>query len=135
MAKENLADNNEKSTKKKPRGKPWIKGQSGNPKGAPKRGKSWAEAMARITGMTREQAIDYVGKETTIGRALKELSPKIPIKDALIFIAIIAFGRDPNARMLTAMMDREEGRPPQAVDITSQGEKISWRDFIEGKGN
>ena len=86
-----------------------------NLEGAPKRGQSWQEAINRITSMTREEAIKYVGANTKIGKALKELSPKMPIKDALIFASIIAYGRDPNPRLLAALMDREDGKPNQPI--------------------
>jgi hypothetical protein len=86
-----------------------------NKEGAPKRGQSWQESINRITNMTREEALTYVGANTKIGKALKELSPKMPIKDALIFASIIAYGRDPNPRLLAALMDREEGKPNQPI--------------------
>ena len=88
-----------------------------NKEGAPKRGQTWKESIKRITDMTREEAIKYVGARTRIGRLLKELPPNIPIKEALIFSSIIAYGREPNARMLQALTDREEGKPPQAIDL------------------
>jgi hypothetical protein len=87
-----------------------------NREGSPPRGQSWSEAWKRVTNMTREEAIEYVGANTKIGRLLKELSPNIPIKDALIFASIVAYGREPNARMLSAIMDREEGKPPQPFE-------------------
>ena len=86
-----------------------------NKKGAPPRGQSWSEAWKRCTNMTREEAIEYVGANTKIGKLLKELSPQIPIKDALIFASIVSYGREPNARMLSAIMDREEGKPAQPI--------------------
>ena len=86
-----------------------------NLEGAPKRGQSWQETINRITSMTREEAIKYVGAKTKIGKALKELSPNMPIKDALVFASIIAYGRDPNPRLLAALMDREEGKPTQPI--------------------
>lgn len=96
-----------------------------NKQGAPKRGQNWQATIKRITDMTREEAIDFVGAKTKIGRLLKELPADIPIKDALVFISIIQYGRDPNPRLLAALMDREEGKPQQPVDITTQGEKIN----------
>ena len=109
--------------------RPFKKGDKRiNRKGAPKRGQSWSESMKRITDMTREEAIAYVGPNSKIGKQLKELSPDMPIKDAIIFATIIAYGREPNARMLSAIMDREEGRPLQAVDVTSKGEQIGNAD-------
>jgi hypothetical protein len=88
-----------------------------NRAGAPKRGQSWQESVKRLTDMTREELIEYVGKSTKIGKLLKELSPNIPVKDALILISIIAYGRDPNPRLLATLMDREEGKPPQSLDL------------------
>jgi len=87
-----------------------------NKNGAPKRGQTWQETIKRITDMTREEAIEYVGPNTKVGRHLKELSPKMPIKEALIFATIIAYGRDPNARMLQALTDREEGKPKEPAN-------------------
>lgn len=86
-----------------------------NRNGAPKRGQSWQETVKRITDMTREEAIAYVGPKTRLGKLLKELPPDIPIKDAMIFMAIIAFGREPSSKMFGALTDREEGRPNQPI--------------------
>lgn len=91
-----------------------------NKEGAPKRGQNWQETIKRITDMTREEAIAYVGASTKIGKALKELSPNMPIKDALVFASIIAYGRDPNARLLGVLMDREEGKPNQPIEIKDE---------------
>ena len=84
----------------------------------------WKATIKRITDMTREEAIAYVGPKSKVARLLKELPENMPLKDALVFISIIQFGRDPNPRMLSVLMDREEGKPAQALDITSQGESI-----------
>lgn len=66
--------------------------------------------------MTREELIEHVGGEKTmLGRQLKELPPGVPMKDAVILIALIGFGRDPNSALLTALMNREEGMPRQPV--------------------
>jgi hypothetical protein len=86
-----------------------------NKEGAPRRGQTWQESVKRLTDMTREELIAYVGPRSRLGKLLKELSPNIPVKDALIVAAIIQFGRDPNPRMLQALMDREEGKPNQPI--------------------
>jgi hypothetical protein len=86
-----------------------------NREGAPKRGQSWQESIKRITDMTREEAIAFVGSKSKIGKLLKELPENLPIKDALVFISIIQYGRDPNPRLLAALMDREEGKPNQPL--------------------
>jgi hypothetical protein len=95
----------------------WLPGTPPpNPAGAPKRGQSWAETIRRITNMTRDELIAHVGGEkTALGRQLKELPPGVPMKDAIILIGLIGFGRDPNASMFNALANREEGMPRQTV--------------------
>ena len=87
-----------------------------NREGAPKRSReSWQATVRRITDMTRDEAIEYVGTKSKIAKLLKELPADISIKDALVFISIIQYGRDPNPRMLNVLMDREEGKPTQPI--------------------
>jgi phage terminase large subunit len=81
--------------------------------GAPRKGQSWAEVVKRITDMTRDEAMEYVGKNTRLGKLLKELPPKLPLKDAMVFASIVHYGREPNARMFQALTDREEGKPKE----------------------
>ena len=77
---------------------------------------TWQATVKRITDMTQEEAIEYVGgPKTKLGKLLKEIPPGLPIKDALVFISIIQYGRDPNPRMLAALMDREDGKPNQPI--------------------
>lgn len=47
------------------------------------------------------------------------------MKDALVGISIIAYGRDPSPSMFNALADREDGKVPQAVDVTSGGGTIN----------
>jgi hypothetical protein len=97
-----------------------------NREGAPKRDKqNWQATIKRITDMTRDEAIAYVGPRSKIAKLLKELPADLPIKDALVFISIIQYGRDPNPRLLAALMDREDGKPQQQLDVTSNGETIT----------
>lgn len=76
---------------------------------------TWQATVRRITDMTREEAIAYVGPKTKLGKLLKELPPGLPIKDAMVFISIIQYGRDPNPRMLQTLSDREDGKPAQPI--------------------
>jgi hypothetical protein len=121
MARRKKPDNTATSTPKAPpqrdeKGR-WLPGTpSPNPAGAPKRGQSWAETIRRITDMTRDELIAHVGGEkTALGRQLKELPPGVPMKDAVILIGLIGFGRDPQASMFNALANREEGMPRQTV--------------------
>jgi len=72
---------------------------------------NWQATIKRITDMTRDEAVEYVGKKSKVARLLRELPADLPIKDALVFISIIQYGRDPNPRMLSTLMDRENGKP------------------------
>ena len=47
-------------TTAKPRGKPFPKGIGGNPKGAPKRGESWAEIIKKYGDMTPVEAAQNI---------------------------------------------------------------------------
>ena len=108
--------NTGKQQRKPPTGKPFVKGDPRiNRAGAPKRGQSWAETIKRITDMTAGEAIQYVGDRSRVAKLLKELPADLPIKDALVFISIIHYGREPNARMFQALTDREEGKPAQPI--------------------
>jgi hypothetical protein len=110
----NSAENSGK--RKMPKGKPFEKGDPRiNRAGAPKRGQTWQETVKRITDMTREELIEYLGAGTKLGKLLKELPPEVPIKDALVIVSIIQYGRDPNPRLLATLMDREEGKPNQPL--------------------
>lgn len=85
----------------------------------------WQATIKRITNMTREEAIELVGRRSKMARLLRELPPELPIKDALVLISIIQYGRDPNPRMFQVLTDREDGKPRQSLDVTSGGEKIT----------
>lgn len=102
-----------------------------NKAGAPKRGQSWQESVKRLTDMTREELIGYVGKTTRLGKLLQELPPKVPIKDALLLTAIIQFGRDPNPRLLATLMDREEGKPNQPISGSLKVYEVDLKDDEE----
>lgn len=91
-----------------------------NRTGQNRREDTWQETFKRNSNMTREEAIQFLGANTKLGKLLKELPPKVPIKDALFFIAVVAFGRDPNPRMLTALMEREEGKPNQPIELKDE---------------
>ena len=79
-----------------------------NRAGAPKRGQNWADSVKRITDMTRKELIEYLGASSKLGKLMNELPNNIPLKDALIVTSIIAYGRDPNPRMLSVLMDKED---------------------------
>lgn len=90
---------------------------------------SWQETVRRLSNMTRDELIAYVGPKSKIGKLLKELPEGVPMKDALVLITFIQYGRDPNPRALAALMDREDGKPNQPI---SGNVSMSWKDFVNG---
>jgi hypothetical protein len=106
-----------------------------NKEGAPTKNKSWGGAVARLTNMTREELIAYVGAKSKMGRLLRELPPNIPVKDALVLISIIQYGRDPSPGMFNALADREDGKPNQPLTGGDGGAIEHVVRFIDDTGN
>lgn len=100
-----------------------------NKEGRPPKDMTWSGSVKRLTNMTREELIEYVGPRTRIGKLLKELPPNVPVKDALILSIIIQIGREPSASLLNALADREDGKPNQPI---SGDVNVSWKEFVDG---
>ena len=100
-----------------------------NKEGRPPKDMTWSGSVKRLTNMTREELIEYVGPRTRIGKLLKELPPNVPVKDALILSTIIQFGREPNASLFNALADREDGKLTQPF---SGDVNVSWKEFVSG---
>ena len=101
-------------TSAKPRGKPWKKGQSGNPRGAPKRGESWAEIIKRIGDMTPSEAAEHA---RTIAGKLKTIGDGLTLKEAVVVRVYAALLFEPSASLLNAFMERAEGKVKELVDV------------------
>jgi hypothetical protein len=89
-------------------------GQSGNPKGAPKRNWTWSGVL--------EKALKKRDKET--GKTLKEL----------VSAALIREARKGNTLAIKEIMNRMDGMPKQETDITTGGKPLIIFD-IDGKTN
>jgi hypothetical protein len=113
-----LTDANKKVASKPHR---WKKGESGNPKGAPKRGQSWTEIIKHIGDMTPTEASEFANK---IAAKLKTIGDGITLKEAVIMRVYASLIFEPQPGLLNAFMDRVEGKPPQSVDVTSNGDTI-----------
>lgn len=92
----------------------WVKGQSGNPKGAPKRGESWQEIWKRIGDMDGPTAAAYGVK---VAAQLKTLPTGVSLKEAVAMRVYVALMNEPDARLLSAVMDRGDGKMPQTVVV------------------
>lgn len=90
----------------------WKKGQSGNLKGGPKRGESWAETITKIGNMTGEQAADFC---RLVGEKLAGIGGSVSLKEAVTLRCFAALMFEPQASMLTALADRAEGKVADRV--------------------
>jgi len=105
----------------KPRGKPWPKGKSGNPAGAPKRGESWAEIIKRIGEMTPIEAADHAN---SIAGKLRVMGDGLTLKEAVVVRVYASLLFEPSASLLNSFMERAEGKMKDEVDLTTGGEKV-----------
>lgn len=112
-------------SKRKAPSSAWKKGQSGNPKGAPKRGESWSELWKKIGNMTPGEAADYC---RSIAGQLATIGNDVTLKEAVVLRVFAALMFEPDARLLNSVMDRDEGKVPQAT-VT-----LTWQEFLKQKG-
>jgi hypothetical protein len=114
--------NSKETAKKKPRGKPFPKGVSGNPAGAPKRGESWAEIIKRIGDMTPAEATAHA---QAIAGKLKVMGDGITLREAVVIRVYADLLFQPTASLFNSFMDRTEGKVKEQVDVTSNGQSLS----------
>ena len=105
-----MTQNNSKKTVK---GRPWKKGQTGNPRGRPKKGASWTELVKELGDLTPAEVKAWVG---AIGRKLPDRDD-VTLRELAVLAAYVDAVLDPSPRMLQTLMDRAEGRPLQAVEV------------------
>ena len=92
------------TAKKTAPGRPFVKGESGNPKGRPKKGTTWKETITRLTNQARIDEVDPKRQK----KRVKELIIKKQIE--------LALAGDKHATKFLA--EREEGMPRQSIDYT-----------------
>lgn len=110
-----------KSTaKRKPTPASWRKGQSGNPKGAPKRGESWAEVVTRVFNMTGAEVADYA---MPLAKQLRTIGETVTLKEAVTLRVAVALMNEPTPGLFNAVMDRVEGSPRQSLEVTGDDDK------------
>lgn len=97
----------------------WKPGQSGNPKGAPKDGESWAAIIKEISNMPPDEIFELVGKTNgkinDLGRAYKQMPPKVVMKKLVVARVLAALMFDPNSSLLNTLMERAEGKVPDVL--------------------
>lgn len=99
----------------------WPKGTSGNPKGAPRKGESWAEIIKRVGDMTPIEAAEHAN---AIAGKLRQIGGTLTLKEAVIVRVYAALLFEPNASLLNAFMERAEGKVQDKLDVTSGGDKL-----------
>jgi hypothetical protein len=108
----------------KPRGKPFPKGVSGNPKGAPKRGESWADIIKRIGDMSPIEAAQHA---QMIAGKLKQLGGEITLKEAVVIRVYASLLFEPTASLLNSFMERAEGKVVQPIEGNVN---MTWSEFV-----
>lgn len=97
---------------------PFVKGQSGNPRGRPRDGTSWVQVLEKI-GAEKISANDDLTKKEAVARRLWSEAAK------------------GQSWAIMALMDRMDGKPKQEVqqDITSGGKEIKTitREVVDPK--
>lgn len=111
---------NKKPSKRKPPAHAWKPGQSGNPKGAPKRGESWAEIIKRVGDMTPVEAATH---SLELGKQLLNYGNSITLKEAVVMRVYGALLFEPTGGLFSALTNRAEGMPNQSLNVNSQDNK------------
>lgn len=75
--------------------------------------------------MTPGEAADYC---RNIAGQLATIGNNITLKEAVVLRVYAALMFEPDARLLNSVMDRDEGKVPQAT-VT-----LSWQEYIKQKG-
>src|SRR3990172_5876691 len=107
----------------------WKPGQSGNPKGSPKRGESWAEIIKRYGEMTPGEAAQ---ESMELARKLLSIGEGVTLKQAVVLRVYAALLFEPQASLLNAFLDRAEGKVIQPVS-GPDGKDIILRVIYEGQ--
>lgn len=108
----------------------WKPGNSGNPKGAPKRGESWTEIIKRVGDLTPSEA---AATSLELAKQLLKIGDGLTLKEAVVLRVYGALLFEPNPGLLNAFMNRAEGMPTQAVELSGPDKKeITIRAFDYG---
>ena len=91
-------------------------GQVTNPNGRPKKGNTWADVIREVTSMTPKDLLASIGTGE-IADSLKRLPPKVKLKKLMASRAVAAFMHEPSAGIWSQIMEREDGKVPQAVTV------------------
>lgn len=105
--------NSKKSAK--PRGKPWQKGQSGNPAGRPRDGESWASVIASVGNMYPEDLLTFIGINNDLGQQIALLPKNVQLKYLVTARVFAALMFEPTSGLWKELMERAEGKVAQPI--------------------
>jgi hypothetical protein len=110
------AANNKTAAKAKPRGKPWPKGVSGNPKGRAKDGQSWAGIIREVGEMYPEDLLAFIPTSNPMGQQLAQLPKGVQLKYQVVIRVYLSQLFEPSG-LFKELLDRLEGKVKERVEI------------------
>lgn len=116
MAGKSTANSGASATKK-PRGKPFPKGVSGNPAGRPKDGESWGKIIKEVGDMYPADILAFIGENNELGRQIKQLPPNVQMKYLVTARVYAALMFEPTAGLWNGLMERAEGKVPDRLHL------------------
>lgn len=108
----------------------WQPGQSGNPKGAPRRGESWREMVKSVGDKTLAEALERY--PWLVDKIPDKIRPYATVNDTLTLKEVVVanvFGQlleAPDSALWNGLMNRAEGNPEQPVERTWKAELAEW---------
>lgn len=118
-----MTANSGKNKRVMPKGKPFVKGQSGNPKGRPKDGESWAAIIKSVGDMFPMDLVAFIGADNDLGKMLAKLPQKVQMKYLVTARVFSALMFEPSSGLWKELMERTEGKVAQP--ITAEGNFIN----------
>ena len=108
----------------------WQPGQSGNPKGAPKRGESWREMVKMVGDRTLAEALErYPWLADKVPDRIKldaGVIDALTLKEVVVANVFGALLEAPDSALWNGLMNRAEGQPEQPVERTWKAELAEW---------
>ncbi len=111
-------------------GRPFKPGQVTNPKGAPKRGTSWAEVIKVVSEMTPAQIMESLQGGPLFDQ-LRRMPQHLSMKYLVVIRWFVAQMNEPSPSLAGVIMDREDGKVAGdtggAVTVVYVGRDRGWR--------